>query len=583
MRPFHLYIVSSISFYIIFFSNLYAQTSNITSKNVTNQSIKDLLEKSNQKKREGDIKEASRFINEAASLHWENKNYDDAINYFNQSIELNQSIGNISGINAIYSNLALIYADKADYQQALSYFEKVYAWRKKNREEGIRSILINMAVVSNRLNTYPKTINYLEEALELARQKYDLKDMRLCYGMLYETYTKMNNSTKSNEYYILYRDVNEMLSKRTEDKAAKYEKIKVENEVLEKSKKIKELELELAQKELIKEEEKRIAINKQVEDLMANKTKQELAIENLQKDQRIKELATIGEKNKIAAEKQRIENRLQNANNKIYYSVTVIVFLAIIAIILTYLFFDRRNKNQLLTQQRDKLNELNKIKDKLFSIIAHDLRSPMIAFHNFTTILSMGEISEEDEKMLVDNMRKISSVTLETLDVLLQWAKSQMNGINPNPQRISMYAIAEKQRKFFQANAQAKNITIENELTENDIAFADQNQIDTVLRNLVNNAIKFTPRNGKITIKSHKTDEKLYVGVQDTGIGISEENINKIFDNNQNFSTRGTEKETGTGLGLLLCKEFVEANNGLINIKSKEREGTLISFALPLQ
>ncbi|TAE48825.1 MAG: ATP-binding protein, partial [Cytophagales bacterium] len=171
---------------------------------------------------------------------------------------------------------------------------------------------------------------------------------------------------------------------------------------------------------------------------------------------------------------------------------------------------------------------------------------------------------------------------LETLDVLLNWAKSQMNGINPNPQMISMYAIAEKQKRFFQANAEAKNITIENELTENDIAFADQNQIDTVLRNLVNNAIKFTPKNGKIIIKSHKTNEKLYIGVEDTGIGISEENIKKIF-NNINFSTRGTDKETGTGLGLLLCKEFVEVNKGLINIKSKAKEGTLITFSLPLK
>lgn len=577
MRIYHLYIVSSILIYTLIFSNLYAQISN-----VPKNKIQDLLEKSNQKKKDGDIKESSRFLNEVALLYWENKDYSSAINYFNQSIELNQAIGNLSGINSIYSNLAMLHADKEEYSKAFSYFEKVYIWRKKNREEGTRATLINMAVVSNNLLNYPKTILYLEEALELAREKYDLKDMRLCYGMMYETYIKMNNTTKSNQYYILYRDINEMISKKNEDKASQYEKIKIENENLEKTKKIKELELELAQKELIDEEKKLLAINKQVEDLMANKTKQELAIENLEKDRKIKELAIIGEKNKVAAEKQKIQNRLQNANNKIYYSVTVIIFLSIIGVFLAYLYVDRKRKNTLLIQQRDKLNELNLIKDKLFSIIAHDLRSPMIAFHNFTTLLSMGDINKEDEKMLVDNMRKISSTTLETLDVLLNWAKSQMNGINPNPQMISMYAIAEKQKRFFQANAEAKNIIIENELTENDIAFADQNQIDTVLRNLVNNAIKFTPKNGKIIIKSHKTNEKLYIGVEDTGIGISEENIKKIF-NNVNFSTRGTDKETGTGLGLSLCKEFVEVNKGLINIKSKAKEGTLITFSLPLK
>ncbi len=572
------FIIFSFLFYFIFLINLIAQPSNITAQNVEK-----LLEKSNEKKQAGDIKEASRFLNEIATIYWENRNYDEAINYFNRSIELNQNIGNQSGIISIYSNLALINADKNDYAKALQYFEKVYAWRKKNGEDGIRSSLINMSVASGKLKNYPQVIIYLEQALELARQKYDLKDMRLCYGMLYETYSKMDNNAKSQEYFILYKDINEMLSKKNEDKASKYEKIKIENENLEKTKKIKELELELAQKELMKEEEKLVSIGKQVENLMANKTKQELALENLQKDQKIKELAIVSEKSKVEAEKQKIQNRLQNANNKIYYSITVIIFLGLIGLFLLYLFFDRKQKNKLLTEQRDKLNELNHIKDKLFSIIAHDLRSPMIAFHNFSTLLRMGGISEEEEILLVDNMRKISGVTLETLDILLNWAKTQMHGINPKPERISMYHLAEKQKKFFQATAQFKNITIENELSEDDVAFADRVQMDTVLRNLVNNAIKFTNKNGKIIIVSHKTVEKIYVGVQDTGIGISEQNIDKIFNTKVNFTTKGTEKEGGTGLGLMLCKDFVEANKGLINIKSKENEGTLITFSLPLK
>ncbi|TAE75259.1 MAG: hypothetical protein EAZ85_02745 [Bacteroidetes bacterium] len=575
----YLYIIFFIFFYFIFFIDLLlAQPNNLTAQN-----IEKLLEKSNEKKQAGDIKESSRFLNEVATIYWESKNYDQAINYFNQSIQLNESIGNQSGIISLYSNLALINADKESYQQSLFYFQKVYDWRKKSNEEGIRATLVNMAVVSNKLKTYEKSIIYLEESLELARQKYNLKDMRLCYGMLYETYSKMNNSQKSNEYFVLYRDINEMLTKKTEDKAAKYEKIKIENENLEKTKKIKELELELAQKELIKDEEKLISINRQVEDLMNTKSKQELAIENLQKDRKIKELAIVSEKNKNEAEKQKIQNRLESANNKIYYSITIIIFFGLIGLFLLYLFYDRKRKNELLTKQRDELNDLNQIKDKLFSIIAHDLRSPMIAFHNFTTLLRIGGMTEEEEVLMVDNMRKISGVTLETLDILLQWAKSQMVGINPKAERISLYHLVEKQRRFFQTTAQFKNITIENELTENDIAFADQVQIDTVLRNLINNAIKFTHKEGKITIIAHKTADKIYVGVQDTGVGISEENLKKIFGGKTNFTTKGTEREAGTGLGLMLCKEFVEANKGLINIKSKENEGTLITFSLPLK
>jgi signal transduction histidine kinase len=554
------------------------------------QKIQDLLALSITKKESGDIKESSRYLNEAASLEWELRNYEKAIEYYQESIKLNEKIGNQAGILSIYSNLGLIYADKQEYEKSFFYFEKVLVSRKKNKEEGLRSSLINIAVITNKLEKYNQSIDYLEEALMLAREKYDLKDMRLCYGMIYEIYTKMGNLEKASQYFYLYRDVNNMLVKKTEDKANKFDDIKKENEklnkeykILEEEKRNKALELDKLAKELEEEEKKLQETNQAIKNISEIYTKEQIAFKYYKAEQENKQLKISNEKTLAELERNKYKYRLDSANNRIYIALAFIITLIVSGIVLIKLYIDRKKQNKKLAEQRDELNELNRVKDKLFSIIAHDLRSPMIALHNFSTLLDMGDLLPEEQKFLLENVRKTSSNTLETLDILLQWAKSQMAGIIPSPTQINIYELVEKQVRYFQTNIINKNITLINEVKKDDVAFADRNQIDTVLRNLVNNAIKFTHKGGTITIKSENTNEKLYIGVQDTGIGIPEENIPKILDDKQNFTTQGTDKEKGTGLGLSLCKEFIEANQGKINIKSKINEGTLVSFSLPIK
>jgi signal transduction histidine kinase len=214
-----------------------------------------------------------------------------------------------------------------------------------------------------------------------------------------------------------------------------------------------------------------------------------------------------------------------------------------------------------IEQQSNKLSEVNQLKDKLFSIIAHDLRSPFRSLIGLLNLADMGALTEEDFKHFLPELSKNVSYTSGLLDNLLYWAKSQMEEASIEPEIFDVQEIADNKIGLFEKQAMAKNIVLENKINSKVSVFADKNMVDLVLRNLMANAVKFCNIHGKITIAATQKSEFLIVSVTDTGNGISSENMEKLFGN-QTFTTRGTSNEKGTGLGLMLCKEFVEKNGG---------------------
>jgi len=243
--------------------------------------------------------------------------------------------------------------------------------------------------------------------------------------------------------------------------------------------------------------------------------------------------------------------------------------------------------NKQLNEYAKNLKILNATKDKFFDIIAHDLRNPFIGI-----IGLLDSLLEQEQKSQTNSterniarlkMAKNSSkVTYNLLENLLQWAKSQKGEINFQPQNLSFYMLMNKTILLAKANALKKNITLEECKTPDEIIFADEALVDTVLRNLISNAIKFTFPNGKINISCSKSVDFLAITIKDTGIGISEDNINKLFRIESKFTQLGTEDEKGTGLGLILCKEFVEMHGGKIWVQSKIGYGSEFTFTLPL-
>lgn len=237
-------------------------------------------------------------------------------------------------------------------------------------------------------------------------------------------------------------------------------------------------------------------------------------------------------------------------------------------------------KAALLEKQADRLNESIAIKNKLFSVIAHDLKTPMYALRTlFQNIKQFKMPAKEIREMLPDIVNDLNYTT-GLMDNLLHWAKNQMQENTVRGQVLDLSLITNDVIHLLRLQANTKNIRIINKIGEPVYAFADKDMIHLVLRNLLSNAIKFTPLRGKITIGLNETPDYVEVYIQDTGVGISKEAIQKIRKKDY-FTTKGTTNESGTGLGLMLCKEFIVKNGGKIHIESEPGIGSTFSFTLP--
>ncbi len=242
-----------------------------------------------------------------------------------------------------------------------------------------------------------------------------------------------------------------------------------------------------------------------------------------------------------------------------------------------------RESQKALQTSEEHLREAVAAKDKFFSIIAHDLRSP---FHNLFHLHEFLEddIDTFDREQLVEFFKSLcenATRTFNLLENLLSWAKTQTGSVKFAPVSFSVSGLAKNIAKLLKSSADEKNITLTSGIDEDITAYGDTDMISMILRNLVTNAIKFTPKHGKITIDGEKKDNHVEITVADTGMGISEENIRKLFRIDIQFSSFGTQEERGSGLGLILCKEFAEKNSGKIWVESEVSKGSRFKFTLP--
>jgi signal transduction histidine kinase len=265
----------------------------------------------------------------------------------------------------------------------------------------------------------------------------------------------------------------------------------------------------------------------------------------------------------------RIESHLQDINRK--------------AKVLQKQNMQLQSINLKLIASENKLRSLNSVKDKFFSIISHDLKGPLHTLTGFLQILIhyTSSFTEEELKEFAESMDASVKRLLTMLENLLQWSRSQTGNIEHKPEVLGLNTILQENLHLFTDTAKAKNITLVTESGENMLVRADKNMLEFVLRNLTSNALKFTREAGNVKITAHAEPEFTEITVQDNGVGISPEDMKKIFQPDIHFSTPGTGKEKGTGFGLLLCKDFVEKNGGKIAIDSQPGKGTSLTFTLP--
>lgn len=241
---------------------------------------------------------------------------------------------------------------------------------------------------------------------------------------------------------------------------------------------------------------------------------------------------------------------------------------------------DIAEKAQLLEEQTHKLTELNQLKNKLFSVIAHDLKTPMYALRNLFETMQKQKMSAREIKELVPSIAEEMNYTTSLMENLLHWAKTQMASAPIEPEVVDVENMIQEVLGLLHLQATNKQIYLESKIDEPLFCYADREMMNLVLRNLLSNAIKFTPENGKVMVGAREQSDWVEIFVEDNGIGISEENQERLFASGY-FSTKGTGNESGTGLGLKLCKEFLEKNGGQIAVSSQPGHGSTFTVTLP--
>ncbi len=295
------------------------------------------------------------------------------------------------------------------------------------------------------------------------------------------------------------------------------------------------------------------------------------------------------------------ENELerQTARNRLLVNVFLAIGLLLLGA-LAYIFWSMRQmqkrvnrelaiknqdielQNEEIQSQAEALYEINQLKSKILSVVSHDLRSPIANLHALLELVTRQMVTPEEFKMLSDKLKSSLSVTQRTLENLLNWSLGQMEGIRTERTVFNIHAIIEDVAHLSEETASQKQINLQLDSKMPLFVEADVNQVHLILRNLFHNAIKFSRADDKVTIRAEVKDQFGWVIIEDQGIGMTQAEVDSVLLRNEYFTRTGTAQEKGTGLGLLLCKDFVKRNGGQFLIASKKGKGTTVSFSLPL-
>ncbi len=433
--------------------------------------------------------------------------------------------------NSLYA-IGLLYFKMGDQERAFdNYNVALSIWKNHNLdEEGLAKTYNAIAQYYIDKNELKNALQNVNLALNSAQKSQNQALIKNTYQLMSKCYKAMGAYEQAFEYQELYMALDDFLQKEKVDRSI----LKMQNRYL---------------------------INQK------QNTIDELEFNRVQKD--------------YALEKETRSKKF----------IRILFFIAVVFIIGIFFFYvnQRKNNRQLqaaksqMQVQNTQLQEANATKDKFFSIIGHDLKGPLNSLTSFSNLLMhhTDSLSKEEIKMLATDLDKSLKNLFALLENLLEWSRSQTGNIEFSSEPFDLNELVNNNVNLLTNQAENKKINIEIAQQDSTIVKAHQNSINTVVRNLLSNAIKFTPERGKIKIGIVSNEKDWIVKIADNGVGMPQGVVDKIFRIDTKHSTQGTAKEKGTGLGLILCKEFVEKNGGQIWAKSKEGKGSLFAFSIP--
>lgn len=503
-------------------------------------------------------------LNLIAIVYSDQEKSDEAMDIYKQILDIVPK-NDFSRLTRTYNNMGVTMKELGDYEASYTYYRKAFNLvQGRNRLEAESQYSNNIGITLTELQRNDSTLWFLEHGLNLAlltKNKHRISDSYRALGDYY--HWQKAYDVALDYYHKAYDLVNQI------------------NIIYEISNTAGGLSKAYAAKNKFDEAYKYLSIQKALNDSIEQR--------------KVASYITRIEMEK-AFQKERDDNQALITKTRLTRNIYIIVALAIL-IILSLVWYGFRQKKkafslleshtyQLANQkeemqhQAEKLQELNALKDKLFSIISHDLRSPLVSLMSLMKLSKDRNLSQQEFQELISEMIDNVSYTSIMVDNLLSWASSQQKGLTVKPEKFSAYDLIDEQVQNAHLQANRKNIQINNEVSPESLVFADQDLLRVVFRNLLSNAIKFSFENSHIHIRTIEENQLVRIHIQDHGKGIKQQDIQKLFTPSID-STPGTSNEKGTGLGLLLCKEFVELNNGNISVESTEGEGSTFIVSLP--
>jgi len=548
--------------------------------------------------------------------HW--GEYDEALNKNQEALKFWEEIGNLEGMASVYNNIGSLYKELGNLESAFEYFRKSLAiFEQLGRKADIVNVTLHIGDIYLRKELYDKALEYYFKADAIGKEINNKKLKAITLSNIGEAYNlkgdylkaldyqkqslkikeeigdKMRLTISYNEMGLIYFNVKDY------DKALYYmnKGLEIANEINFKYQIIKcHLSLSEVYKKLGQFDKSLYHFQQYID----GKDK----VYSEENKRTIAELQTKYQIERSEKENERLRhgqqlNKAQIRNQQLI--IGFVLFILLGSFVLSMIFHSRYQQNQKLNIQLslknkqieehqenvEKLNaelkETNATKDKFFSIVAHDLKNPFNSLLVLTKLLheDYDSFTREEQKQFISQIISSAENTYSLLQNLLDWASAQSGKTEIKKENVNLAKVSAETISLLKSVARNKQIRINSNIEEGTIAFADRNMVSTIMLNLISNAVKFTPHHGEVDIKAHRYNGQLEVAVIDSGVGISDKNIDKLFKPGEKLQTAGTDKEKGTGLGLILCKEFVEKNNGKIWVESEEGKGSRFFFSLP--
>ena len=514
-----------------------------------------------------------------ANAYYNINAYDKATEFYLKALNVQEQMNDQKGVNESQTRLAELYSNKKEHRKAIEYYEKILVGFDRNTDSIRAKILPKLGGEYLKFNDYDKAETYLVRAYNLNIRSKNQENLLIVLNNLGDLNLKKDRIVLAEKQILEAGTIAKEIDNKTE-LLRHYELMKVLDSTKRNFERafIWQRKYYDLQKALNKSEINIDYITKAPPELDPNFDKEDLPKTNIVSTN-LADKANQEELNKFKL---------------IFYALLAALVIVSTFLILIYLKrntnikytqeLEEKNikielQNEAFSEQTKHLESVNNVKDKLFSIVSHDLKDSLSSINGFIDLLKDGSLSREEFDSLIPELSENANNASLLLFNLLNWSKSQMESLEPKPSLFDIQEVFENKVSLIEQRMESKGINLIDHSLR-DFAYADKSMFEIVVQNLLANALKFCKNGDTITISNHISNGSCIVSVADTGTGISKQNIDKLFKNNS-FTTVGTNNEKGTGLGLSICKELVELNNGKIWVESTENVGSTFYVQLP--